>query len=91
VASGALACDERRFEAGALVVFRPGAPAAVTAAADARVMLLGGAPLAGERHIWWNFVASSRDAIERAKLAWKQGAFPKVPGDEVEFVPLPER
>ena len=57
---------------------------------DARIALLGGAPLDGERHIWWNFVLSSKDRIEQAKEDWKEGRFPKVPGDEAEFIPLPE-
>ena len=72
-------------------MFRPGADACVTATAPARLMLLGGAPLDGARHIWWNFVSSSRDKIERAKLAWRNGQFPKIPGDETELVPLPDR
>jgi hypothetical protein len=49
-----------------------------------------GAPLDGERHIWWNFVSSSKERIEQAKEDWKEGRFPKVPGDEAEFIPLPE-
>jgi len=57
----------------------------------AHAMLLGGEALDGERHIWWNFVSSSRDRIERAKEDWRQGRFGKVPGDEVEFIPLPDR
>jgi len=52
--------------------------------------LLGGAPLEGKRHIWWNFVSSSRERIEQAKRQWAYGAFPQVPG-ETEFIPLPER
>ena len=55
-----------------------------------RLMLLGGAKLDGERHIWWNFVASSPERIERAKSDWKEGRFAVVPGDEREFIPLPE-
>jgi redox-sensitive bicupin YhaK (pirin superfamily) len=51
-------------------------------------MLLGGAPL-GERFIEWNFVSSSLERIERAKDDWRNQRFPKVPGDEVEFIPLP--
>jgi redox-sensitive bicupin YhaK (pirin superfamily) len=53
-------------------------------------MLLGGAPLDGERHIWWNFVSSSKERIERAKEDWLKRRFPVVPGDELEFTPLPE-
>jgi hypothetical protein len=55
----------------------------------ARLMLLGGAPLDGERYIWWNFVASSRAMIDDAAERWRRGDFPAVPG-ETEFIPLPE-
>jgi hypothetical protein len=90
VAEGAIECDGRVFAPGAMVVFRGGADARVTAREASRVMLLGGEPVDGERHLWWNFVASSEERIERAKADWKAGRFPKVPGDEVEFIPLPE-
>ncbi len=90
VVAGSVVCDGAPFASGAMLVFREGATARVAAVGDARVMLLGGAPLDGERHIWWNFVASSQDRIERAKADWKAGRFPKVPGDDVEFIPLPE-
>ena len=73
-----------------MLVFRPGEHPALRARTPARVMLLGGAPLEGPRHIYWNFVASSKERIERAKREWKAGAFPKVPGDDVEFIPLPD-
>jgi redox-sensitive bicupin YhaK (pirin superfamily) len=51
-------------------------------------MLFGGAPV-GPRHIWWNFVSSSKERIEAAKLAWKEQRMTKIPGDDLEFVPLP--
>ena len=44
----------------------------------------------GPRYLYWNFVASSRERLEQAKADWKGGRFPKVPGDETEFIPLPE-
>jgi redox-sensitive bicupin YhaK (pirin superfamily) len=75
---------------GAMMVFEPDERAAITAKTDARVMLLGGAPLDGERHVWWNFVSSSRARIEQAKAEWKSFAYGKIPGDDVEFIPLPE-
>jgi redox-sensitive bicupin YhaK (pirin superfamily) len=90
VVEGAVECDGAGYAPGAMLVFREGAPACVASREGARLMLLGGAPLEGERFIWWNFVASSQDRIERAKADWKAGRFPKVPGDEVEFIPLPE-
>jgi redox-sensitive bicupin YhaK (pirin superfamily) len=77
------------YAEGVLAVARPGAPLALTAVAASRVMIIGGAPL-GAREIWWNFVSSSAERIEQAKLDWLEGRFGKVPGDD-EFIPLPER
>ena len=53
-------------------------------------MMLGGEPMDGPRHIWWNFVSSRKDRIEQAKADWKAARFDTVPGDEEEFIPLPE-
>jgi redox-sensitive bicupin YhaK (pirin superfamily) len=89
VAEGTIECEGRRFERGTMLVFRSGAHATLSASTDATVMLLGGDPLDGERHMFWNFVSSSRERIEQAKGDWRERRFPKVVGDEVEFVPLP--
>jgi len=89
VVDGGITCAGERAERGRMLVFTEGADVALRATGDARVVLLGGAPI-GDRHIWWNFVASSQARIERAKRDWKEGRFPKVPGDEVEFIPLPQ-
>jgi redox-sensitive bicupin YhaK (pirin superfamily) len=78
-----------RFEAPRLLVFRPGDRITLIATRPTRLMLLGGATLDGPRHIWWNFVSSSRERIEQAKEDWKQARFPAVP-DESEIIPLPE-
>ena len=86
---GAIRCGTERAEAHRTFVFKRGAPISLRAETDARVMLFGGAPLDGPRHIYWNFVSSSKERIEQAKRDWKEGRFPKVPGDEVEFIPLP--
>ena len=80
--------DGQRIQPGRLAVLRPG-PAEVQAAGTARVVALGGAKLAGERHIWWNLVSSRPERIEQAKADWKAGRFDPVPG-ETEFIPLPE-
>jgi hypothetical protein len=77
------------FEAGRLLVFSAGDEIAVKAKTAARILLLGGEPMDGPRHIWWNFVSSSRERIEQAKADWKAQRFPPVPGD-AEFIPLPE-
>jgi redox-sensitive bicupin YhaK (pirin superfamily) len=90
VVEGSIECDARVFAPGAMLVFRREVDPRLTAREPSRLMLLGGEPVDGERHIWWNFVASTKERIERAKADWKEGHFPKVPGDEVEFIPLPE-
>ncbi|HVF68032.1 MAG TPA: pirin family protein [Pyrinomonadaceae bacterium] len=86
-----LSGDGGTFEAGQLMVFKPGAEVTLEAheSSGARLMLLGGEPLDGRRHIWWNFVSSSQERIEQAKEDWKTGRFAPVP-DETEFIPLPE-
>jgi hypothetical protein len=91
VVEGAIRCDGRTFEPGAMIVLRPRAAVTIEAEGPARAMIVGGAKLAGERHIDWNFVSSSKARIDQAKDDWKNGRFPKVPGDEVEHIPLPER
>jgi redox-sensitive bicupin YhaK (pirin superfamily) len=79
-----------RFAPGQLLVLRPGDAITVTAPGDARLVLLGGAPMDGPRHIWWNFVSSRKERIEQAKADWRSARFDTVPGDEQEFIPLPE-
>jgi redox-sensitive bicupin YhaK (pirin superfamily) len=79
-----------RFAAGRMLVFRTGDKLALRAGPHgARVLLLGGAAMDGPRHLFWNFVSSSRERIEQAKADWRAGRFGKVPGDETEFIPLP--
>jgi redox-sensitive bicupin YhaK (pirin superfamily) len=89
VAEGNVDVAGQQFDAGPLVVLKPGEPVTVTALAPSRVVLLGGEPMDGPRHIWWNFVSSSKERIEQAKADWQAGRFAPVP-DETEFVPLPD-
>jgi redox-sensitive bicupin YhaK (pirin superfamily) len=91
VVDGALDIAGDRFEAGRLLVFKPGDRITLKAAGDAHFVIVGGAPMDGPRHIWWNFVSSRKERIEQAKAEWKAGHFQKVPGDEIEFIPLPEK
>ncbi|WP_095091924.1 pirin family protein [Mesorhizobium sophorae] len=78
------------FPAERLLVFRPGDEIVVSSEGGAHFMLFGGASLGSKRYIWWNFVSSSKERIEQAKQEWKTGRFDIVPGDEEEFIPLPE-
>jgi redox-sensitive bicupin YhaK (pirin superfamily) len=87
--SGEISIIDRVLTAGTMAVLRSGERASILALDDARLMLLGGAPLPGTRHLYWNFVSSSKERIERAKADWRDGRFPPVPG-ETEFIPLPD-
>ena len=73
-----------------LTVLKPGVPMTLSSSDGARVMLLGGEAFATKRIAWWNFVSSSRERIEQAKDDWRNGRFAEVPGDEEEFIPLPD-
>tara|TARA_R110002020_G_scaffold110627_17_gene255554 strand:+ start:6401 stop:7324 length:924 start_codon:yes stop_codon:yes gene_type:complete len=81
-----------RFGPDQLLVLRPGDAITITAGPQgARMMLFGGDSIPTKRHIWWNFVSSSKERIEQAKAEWRSGRFDIVPGDEEEFVPLPDK
>lgn len=95
ILSGEVTVAGQTFPAGQMLVFRPGDRISVRAGDQgARIMLLGGATMDGPRHIWWNFVASSKERIEAAKEAWRagdwaHGRFRLPPGDDAEFIPAP--
>lgn len=91
VVEGAVTIAGETFEAHRLLLFRPGDRITLQASATqrTRLILLGGEPLDGPRHLWWNFVSSSKDRIETAKRDWQAQRFAIVPGDTREFIPLP--
>ncbi|QJE74039.1 pirin family protein [Aerophototrophica crusticola] len=93
VAQGSITIAGDRHEAGQLLLFRPGDAITVrgpeAGQPPARLLFLGGEPMDGPRHIWWNFVSSRKDRIDQAKADWKAGRFPAVPGEH-EFIPLPD-
>jgi len=97
VSQGSISVAGKDFEAGRMMVFRPGDPITVKAGQQgARLMILGGDTLNGPRYIWWNFVASSTERIEQAKQDWRaglweEGRFALPPDDKDEFIPLPEQ
>ncbi|MDN3712981.1 pirin family protein [Paracoccus cavernae] len=97
IVQGSVTVAGQLFEAGRMMVFRPGDHITIAAGEQgARLMALGGATLNGPRYIWWNFVASTRDRIEHAKEEWRaanwgQGQFDLPVGDDKVYVPLPER
>ncbi len=93
VASGSVRIGEDGARALQMAVLEPGVTVQVTALEDSRVMLLGGQAFAAPRHLYWNFVASSRERLDAGKRDWADqnlARFPKVPGDELEFIPLPD-
>ena len=97
VTSGSVSIAGQSFDAGRMMVFRPGDRITVQAGPQgARLMILGGETMGGPRYIWWNFVASSKDRIEAAKADWARGEwgnglFDLPPDDRDEFIPAPER
>jgi redox-sensitive bicupin YhaK (pirin superfamily) len=90
VAEGEASLDALPLAPMTLYVLRPGVAATLRSDRGARVMLCGGEAFATPRHVWWNFVSSRRDRINEAKRAWQAGEFARVPGDEKEWIPLPE-
>jgi redox-sensitive bicupin YhaK (pirin superfamily) len=97
ILKGEVTVGGQTFPTGQMLVFRPGDRIGVTAGPEgARVMVLGGDTMDGPRHIWWNFVASSKERIDAAKEAWRagdwtHGRFKLPPEDSAEFIPAPER
>jgi len=89
VIEGAVDIEGEAVDAAHLAVLKDGVRPRVGATPGTRALVLGGAPLDGDRHMWWNFVSSSKTRIEQAKQDWKDGRFAAVPG-ETEFIPLPE-
>lgn len=87
---GDASVDGARLAPQNLALLAPGHLPLLTTIGGARLMLCGGAPMDGERHVWWNFVSSSRDRINEAKRAWRAGEFALPPDDHDEFIPLPE-
>jgi len=87
---GAAELDGQKLEPFTLYVLRPGHAARLTSASGGRIMLMGGEAFPTRRYVFWNFVSSSRDRINQAKADWKALRFPLIPGDDQEFIPLPE-
>ena len=94
VVEGEVEISGDRFEAGQMMILRPGDAVSAKATTNARLMILGGETMRGPRHIWWNFVATSQEKIDAAKEAWREGdwehgRFQLPPADRDEFIPLP--
>ena len=89
VLDGELQIDQIRLPMNRLALLHETSAVPITALAKTRALVLGGPPL-GQRFIEWNFVSSAKDRIARASAAWRAQTFPKIPGDDQEFIPLPE-
>ncbi len=87
--NGEIELEGERFAPGRMLVLTPGVEATIRALEETHLVLIGGEKLDADRHIWWNFVSSSKARIEQAKEDWRDGKFGKVVDDEVEFIPLP--
>jgi redox-sensitive bicupin YhaK (pirin superfamily) len=89
VVDGEVTAGARSFGARSLLVRAPGATLSARTKAASRLVIVGGTPVDGPRYLDWNFVSSSRARLEQAKAAWRAQTFPKIPGDDREFIPLP--
>lgn len=89
LAIGEASLDGVPLDPMTLYVLKPGIATALTSKDGGRVMLCGGDAFATPRHVWWNFVSSRRERINQAKEDWQAGRFPKVPGDDKEWIPIP--
>lgn len=91
VVSGSARIESDSFNPTDLVVLNAGVEVVVQAGdTPLKLMLLGGEAMDGPRFIWWNFVSHDKDRIKAAAEAWQRGDFPTVPGDDQEFIPLPD-
>ncbi len=90
ILEGTVEIDGTAFEPGRLLVLAPNRQIVVAARTAARLVVLGGEPMDGPRHIWWNFVSSRRERIEQAKADWSRNRFDMVVPGETEFIPLPD-
>jgi len=88
--SGDIEIDCNPIAPGEMAAWTEGEDLVVMAREDSHLVMIGGEPLAEPRYIYWNFVSSSKERLEQAKADWKAGKFPKVPGDDKEFIPLPD-
>lgn len=88
--AGEAELDGQPLDLFALYILRPGHLARVASTNGARMMLMGGGAFANPRYVFWNFVSSSRDRINQAKEDWKAMRFPLIPGDDKEFIPIPQ-
>ena len=90
LADGEASLDDMPLEPRRLYVLRPGVAATLRSDRGGRVMLAGGEAFATPRHVWWNFVSSRRDRIRQARDDWRAGRFPAIPGDDAEYIPVPD-
>jgi len=89
ILSGEVSVDGIDYKNVRMLILKPGHDVQVKAISDAHILILGGSELEQPRHLWWNFVASSKERIEQAKQDWTSGKFGTIPGDDKEFIPLP--
>lgn len=90
ILSGEIEVDKIKFNSAKMLVLKPGVEIKIIGCSDARLIILGGPALEEPRYLWWNFVSSSKERIEQGKIDWKEGRFGKIPGDDKEYIPLPE-
>lgn len=89
LAKGTLQIKDQQIDAFNMVIFSAAKGVTIQALSHCRIALIGGTAI-GHRFIDWNFVSSRKERIAQAKQDWQDSKFPKVVGDELEFIPLPK-
>lgn len=90
VSGGDAALDGLMLAPQTLYVLRPGTTATLMSVDGGRVVLCGGEAFTSPRHVWWNFVSSTKDRLMQAREDWEAMRFPLIPGDDQEFIPIPQ-
>lgn len=90
VSGGDAALDGQMLAPQMLYVLRPGVSATLMSVDGGRIVLCGGEAFTSPRHVWWNFVSSSTDRLMQAREDWEAIRFPLIPGDDQEFIPIPQ-
>jgi len=90
IAEGEIEVDSQTYAAGQMLLFTSNTTPSIEARKESRMILFGGDPLSEPRFIWWNFVSSKKEKMEKAGRDWQSGQFPSVPNDP-EFIPLPQK
>ena len=91
ILEGGIESEGNIYDPKQLLVAKESSLCAFTIQENSIIYIFGGEPFAEKRYIDWNFVSSSKDLIDEAKQKWEAQSFPKIEGDDTEYIPYPTR